>query len=36
VLADDHRLTMHVFDVDASGAMAAICRGEDVGTLVTP
>lgn len=36
VLADDHRLTMHVFDVDATGAMAAICGGEDVGTLVTP
>ncbi|GAB3927486.1 uridylate kinase [Microlunatus endophyticus] len=36
VLADDHRLTMHVFDVDAAGAMTAICRGEDVGTLVTP
>lgn len=36
VLADDHRLTMHVFDVDAAGAMAAICAGEDVGTLVTP
>lgn len=36
VLADDHQLTMHVFDVDAAGAMAAICAGEDVGTLVTP
>jgi len=36
VLANDHRLTMHVFDVDAAGAMAAICAGDDVGTLVTP
>jgi uridylate kinase len=36
VLANDHRLTMHVFDVDATGAMAAICQGEDVGTLVLP
>lgn len=34
LLANDHRLTMHVFDVDASGAMAAICAGEDIGTLV--
>ncbi|QGN35439.1 UMP kinase [Microlunatus sp. Gsoil 973] len=36
VLANDHQLTMHVFDVDATGAMAAICKGEDVGTLVMP
>jgi len=36
VLANDHRLTMHVFDVDAAGAMASICAGDDVGTLVTP
>jgi uridylate kinase len=36
VLANDHRLTMHVFDVDATGAMAAICHGDDVGTLVLP
>ena len=35
VLADEHRLTMHVFDVAAQGIMRRICLGEDVGTLVT-
>lgn len=35
VLAGDHGLTMHVFDVDATGVMAAICSGEEIGTLVT-
>lgn len=35
VLADEHRLTMHVFDVAAKGIMRRICLGEDVGTLVT-
>jgi uridylate kinase len=35
VLANDHRLTMHVFDVDATAVMASICTGEEIGTLVT-
>jgi uridylate kinase len=34
VLANEHRLRMHVFDVTAAGAMTAICQGEDVGTLI--
>jgi uridylate kinase len=36
VLANEQRVTMHVFDVDADGAMAKICAGENVGTIVTP
>ncbi|MEJ7774214.1 MAG: UMP kinase [Nocardioidaceae bacterium] len=36
VLAKEHGLTMHIFDVAADGAMRRICEGEDVGTLVTP
>jgi uridylate kinase len=36
VLANDHRLRMHVFDADAAGVMAAICSGEEIGTLVLP
>jgi uridylate kinase len=35
VLANEHSLTMHVFDVAASGAMRRICEGEDLGTLIT-
>jgi uridylate kinase len=35
VLADEHRLTMHIFDVAAQGPMRRICLGEDVGTLVS-
>jgi uridylate kinase len=35
VLANEHGLRMHVFDVTATGAMSAICRGEDVGTLIS-
>jgi len=35
VLAKEHGLTMHIFDVAADGAMRRICEGEDVGTLVT-
>jgi uridylate kinase len=35
VLANEHGLVMHVFDVAAVGAMSAICRGEDVGTRIT-
>jgi len=36
VLAKEHGLTMHIFDVAADGAMRRICEGEDVGTLVMP
>jgi uridylate kinase len=35
VLADEHRLTMHIFDVAAQGPMRRICCGEDVGTVVS-
>jgi uridylate kinase len=35
ILARDHRLPLHVFDIDAPGAATAICRGEPVGTLVS-
>lgn len=36
VLAEEHKLTMHLFDVAVSGLMRRICLGEDVGTIVTP
>lgn len=35
LLARDHHLPIHVFDFDMPGAMQRICRGEDVGTLIT-
>jgi uridylate kinase len=35
VLANEHALVMHVFDVAAAGAMSAICQGEDIGTRIT-
>jgi uridylate kinase len=35
VLAREQGLTMHVFDVAASGAMRRICEGEDLGTFVS-
>ncbi|MEV7013005.1 UMP kinase [Streptosporangium sp. NPDC051022] len=35
VIANEHGLLMHVFDVAAVGAMRAICQGEDIGTLIT-
>ena len=35
VLANEQGLTMHVFDVAATGVMRDICRGADLGTLVT-
>ena len=34
VLAQEHNLVMHVFDAAKTGAMAAICKGENVGTKV--
>lgn len=34
VLAQDHGLVMHVFDVDDVGAVKAICEGADIGTVV--
>jgi uridylate kinase len=34
ILARDHGLPLHVFDVDRPGAMAAIVCGEDVGTRI--
>jgi uridylate kinase len=35
VLANQHDLIMHIFDVAAVGAMSAICQGEDIGTRIT-
>jgi uridylate kinase len=34
ILARDHGLPLHVFDVARSGAMAAIVSGRDVGTTI--
>ena len=36
ILARDHGLPIHVFDIAGDGTMAAIVRGEDVGTRITP
>jgi uridylate kinase len=35
VLANEYGLLMHVFDAAATGAMRAICQGQDVGTRVS-
>jgi uridylate kinase len=35
LLARDHHLPIHVFDFDTVGTMCQICKGEDVGTLIT-
>ncbi|MBF8186153.1 hypothetical protein ITP53_10410 [Nonomuraea sp. K274] len=35
VLANEHGLVMHVFDVAARGVMRAIRQGEDIGTRIT-
>jgi uridylate kinase len=35
VLANEHALTMHVFDVAAVGVMREICGGADVGTRIS-
>jgi uridylate kinase len=34
LLARDHQLPVHLFDFALPGAMARICQGEDVGTLI--
>lgn len=34
ILARDHRLPLHVFDIDQRGAAAAISTGQHVGTIV--
>jgi uridylate kinase len=36
VLANEQALTMHVFDVAATGAMRQICEGADIGTRISP
>jgi uridylate kinase len=36
VLANEHGLTMHVFDVAAVGVMRQIAEGKDLGTRITP
>jgi uridylate kinase len=35
VLCRDHRLPLRVMNLNESGALVRIARGEDVGTLVT-
>jgi uridylate kinase len=35
VLASEHGLTMHVFDVAAVGVMRRICEGDDLGTRIS-
>jgi uridylate kinase len=35
VLANEQALTMHVFDVGASGVMRKICEGSELGTRIT-
>lgn len=35
LLARDNRLPIHVFDFNSPGAMERICRGEDLGSLIT-
>ena len=35
LLARDHDLPIHVFDFDTPEIMCQICRGEDVGTLIS-
>lgn len=35
VLANEHALSMHVFDAAAGGVMRRICEGADVGTRVS-
>jgi uridylate kinase len=36
ILARDHKLPLHVFDIEQTGVMAAICRGERLGTYIGP
>jgi len=35
ILARDHRLPLHVFDIDQAGAAAAISAGEHIGTIIS-
>jgi uridylate kinase len=34
VLAGEQHVLMHVFDAAATGAMRAICEGQDIGTRI--
>lgn len=34
ILARDHDMPLHVFDIEKAGIMAAICRGEHHGTVI--
>ena len=36
ILARDHELPIHVFDVEAKGSMRRICEGTDAGTFIGP
>ena len=35
ILAKEHNLPLHVFDISKSGAAARICQGEDEGTYIS-
>ncbi|MFC5946434.1 hypothetical protein ACFPZ4_34085, partial [Micromonospora harpali] len=34
ILARDHEMALHLFDIEQPGLMAAICRGEHHGTVI--
>ena len=36
ILARDHALPLHVFDITEKGALVAICQGKSVGTKIGP
>ena len=36
ILARDHALPIHVFDITEKGALADICQGKSVGTKIGP
>lgn len=36
ILARDNGSSLHVFNFDDNGIMEAICKGDDIGTLITP
>jgi uridylate kinase len=35
ILAREHRMPLHIFDIEQTGTMTAICRGERIGTAIT-
>jgi uridylate kinase len=36
ILARDHEARLHVFNFDNDGAMTSICKGDDIGTFLSP